>query len=70
MRMIKCAVQHCPKDLDICCRECEYYPECLDNCKEIPANCGESVIDRVETPAPIIKDSGQRSEFPTGAVLS
>ena len=66
--MIKCRVQDCPRDLDICCRECKYYPECRSNCEDIPANCGESVIDVVETPAPTIKDSGQRSEFPTGAV--
>ena len=66
--MIKCAVQHCHKDLDICCRECQYYSGCCSSCLDIPANCGESVIDGVKTPAPIIKDSGQRSEFPTGAV--
>ena len=66
--MIKCRVQDCPRDLDICCRECQYYSECLSNCEDITANCGESVIDVVETPAPTIKDSGQRSEFPTGAV--
>ena len=60
--MIKCRVQDCPRDLDICCRECQYYSECLSNCEDIPANCGESTI------SPTIKDSGQRSEFPTGAV--
>ena len=66
--MIKCAVQDCIKDLDICCRECEYYPECLIGCEEFPTDCGECAIDGAETPAPAIKDSGQRSEFPTGAV--
>ena len=66
--MIKCAVQDCPKDLDICCRECQYYSGCFSSCEDIPVNCGESVIDGVETPAPTIKDSGQRSEFSTGAV--
>ena len=66
--MIKCRVQDCPKDLEICCRECKYYPECRSNCEDIPANCGESVIDGVETPAPTIKDSGNRTQFNTGAV--
>ena len=66
--MIKCRVQECPRDLDICCRECQYYSECLNPCEDIPANCGESVIDGVETPAPIIKDSGNRTQFNTGAV--
>lgn len=60
--MIKCRVQDCPRDLDICCRECQYYSECLSNCEDIPANCGESTI------SPTIKDSGNRSEFSTGAV--
>ena len=60
--MIKCRVQDCPRDLDICCRECKYYPECRSNCEDIPANCGESTI------SPTIKDSGNRSEFSTGAV--
>ena len=60
--MIKCRVQECPRDLDICCRECQYYSECQNPCDDIPANCGESTI------SPTIKDSGQRSEFSTGAV--
>ena len=60
--MIKCRVQDCPRELDICCRECQYYSWCCSSCLEIPANCGESTI------SPTIKDSGNRSEFSTGAV--
>ena len=64
--MIKCEVQDCPGVLDICCRECEYYLECL-SCEDIPTDCGESTQLDTE-PSPTIKDSGNRSEFPTGAV--
>lgn len=60
--MIKCEVQDCPKDLDICCEKCEYVMECNQRCTDAPSVCGNS------TPAPAIKDSGNRSEFPTGAV--
>ena len=59
--MIKCAV-HCPKYLDICCRECDESTNCQLCCKIHPQSCGESAISLT------IKDSGQRSEFPTGAV--
>ena len=65
--MIKCEVQDCPGVLDICCRECEYYLECLSDCEDIPTDCGESTQLDTE-PSPTIKDSGNRSEFPTGAV--
>ena len=59
--MIKCAV-HCPKYLDICCRECDESTNCQLCCEIHPQSCGESTM------SPTIKDSGQRSEFPTGAV--
>ena len=72
--MIKCVVQECPKDLDICCEECEYSSECNQCCVDAPSECGNAeYIGRERKPAapdplPTIKDSGQRSEFPTGAV--
>ena len=65
--MIKCRVQDCPRDLDICCRECKDYSECLSNCEDIPTHCEESILLDIG-PSLAIKDSGNRSEFPTGAV--
>lgn len=60
--MIKCEVQDCPRDFYICCEKCEYAMECNQRCTDAPSVCGNS------TPTLAIKDSGQRSEFPTGAV--
>ena len=65
--MIKCRVQDCPHGYDICCRECDESINCQLCCKIYPYECEESIQLDI-APSPTIKDSGQRSEFSTGAV--